>query len=246
MIKKRVITTLLWDGHSLVKGKGFCARRRVGSLMQMIRVCESRNIDELVILDVAATPEGRPPRFAALKEFTQECFMPVAIGGGVRTLEHIRMLLESGADKAVIGSALFDRVLIQEASKRFGAQALVAAIDAACGMVLTECGGKFNDLHPIEMARQVVADGVGEILLTSITREGGEEGFDRDLIQEVSGAVNVPVIAAGGAGEYAHLLDAFNCGADAVAVGSGFLFAGMTPQGACRYLHDHGVATRLA
>lgn len=246
MIKKRVITTLLWDGKSLVKGKRFHNRRHVGSLMQAIRVCDRRLIDELVILDVAATPEGREPRFDELKEFTAECFMPVAIGGGVRTLEHIRKLLLAGADKVVIGSALFDRVLIEQASERFGAQAIVAAIDAMYGRTVTECGSKINNITPVDLARQAAGDGAGEIILTSVSHDGGESGFDRVLIQEVSAAVGVPVIAAGGAGKYSHLLEAFDAGADAVAVGAGFLFAEMTPQGARRYLHDHGVNTRLA
>jgi len=246
MIKRRVITTLLWDGKSLVKGKQFHNRRHVGSLMQAIRVCDRRQIDELVILDVAATPEAREPRFAELREFTAECFMPVAIGGGVSTLEHIRELLRAGADKVVLGSALFDRVLIRAASERFGAQAIVAAIDVAHDRVITECGNKINNIRPECMARAAVEDGVGEIILTSIPHDGGEAGFDRDLIQKVSTAVSVPVIAAGGAGNYAHLLEAFEVGADAVAVGAGFLFAEMTPQGARRYLHDHGINTRLA
>ena len=245
VIKSRVITTLLWDGKFLVKGRCFAHRRRVCSMMQAVRVCDRRDIDELVILDVAATPDRRSPKFAELKEFTGECFMPVAIGGGVRTLEHIRQLLLAGADKAVIGSALFDRDLIREASKRFGAQAVVAAIDVLDGKVVTECGKKINDITPLAMARQAVEDGAGEIILTSIPHDGGESGFDRVLIAEISRAVEVPVIAAGGAGEYGHLLDAFNAGADAVAVGAGFLFSGMTPQGARRYLHDNGVNTRL-
>ena len=246
MIKTRVITTLLWDGTALVKGHGFHARRRVGSMMQAIRVCDLRQIDELIILDVMASPNGQGPRFAALKELTAHCFMPVAIGGGVRTLDHIRELLLAGADKAVIGSALFDRVLIQEASERFGAQAVVAAIDVRDGRVITECGSKINDICPICMARQVAEDGAGEIIITSISRDGSESGFDCDLIQRVSAAVSVPVVAAGGAGEYAHLLDAINHGADAVAVGAGFLFTDMTPQGARQYLHDHGIPVRLS
>jgi imidazole glycerol-phosphate synthase subunit HisF len=246
MLKKRVISVLLWDGSSLVKGRQFAHRRRVGSLMQAIRVSESRSIDELVILDIAATPGGRAPLFDALKIYTSQCFMPVAIGGGVKTLEHIQMLLESGADKAVIGSGLFDRVLIREASRRFGAQAIVAAIDVRDGKAVTECGSKINEICPVCMARQVTKDGAGEIILTQIAQDGGESGFDCDLIRAVTNAVSVPVIASGGAGSYAHLLAAFTSGADAVAVGSGFLFSDMTPQGARQYLHDNGVPTRLS
>jgi imidazole glycerol-phosphate synthase subunit HisF len=246
MLKKRVISTLLWDGSSLVKGRQFSARRRVGSLMQAIRVCERRNVDELVILDIAATPEGRSPYFERLKEFTGECFMPVAIGGGVGTLSDIRQLLKSGADKVVIGSGLFDRVLIRKASERFGAQAIVAALDVRDGLVVTECGRKINNIHPVEMAQQVAEDGAGEIILTNIAQEGCESGFDRVLIHAVTDAVSIPVIASGGAGDYSHLLDAFASGADAVAVGSGFLFSAMTPQGARQHLHDNGIPTRLS
>lgn len=246
MLKKRVVSTLLWDGSSCVKGRQFANRRRVGSLMQAIRVCERRNIDELVVLDIAATPEGRPPFFDRLKDFTSGCFMPVAIGGGVKTLEDIRMLLKSGADKVVIGSGLFDRVLIREASERFGAQAIVGALDVRDGRVITECGNKINNIHPVEMAQQVAEDGAGELILTNIAQDGGESGFDCDLIHAVTDAVSIPVIASGGAGCYAHLLDAFASGADAVAVGSGFLFTDMTPQGARQHLHDNGIPTRLS
>lgn len=246
MLKKRVISTLLWDGAACVKGRQFKDRRLVGSLMQGVRVCERRNIDELVILDVGATPEGRPPFFDRLKELTSGCFMPVAIGGGVRTLDDIRMLLKSGADKAVIGSGLFDRVLIRDASQRFGAQAIVAALDVKDGCIVTECGNKINNIHPVAMARQVEEDGAGEIILTSIPHEGCEKGFDCDLIHAVSDAVSIPVIASGGAGDYSHLFDAFASGADAVAVGSGFLFTDMTPQGARQRLHDKGIPTRLS
>lgn len=245
MIKKRVVSTLLWDGVSLVKGRSFSARRTVGALMQAIRVCERRDVDELVLLDVAATPQGRGPFFEELKEYTGHCFMPMAIGGGVSSCQDIEKLLRAGADKAVIGSKIFDRDLIKRAAKRFGRQALVAAIDVGNGKVITECGSKINDISPVDLAKSLAKDGVGEILLTSIDAEGALKGFDCDLIGAVSKAVSIPVVASGGAGTPEHVLEAFRAGADAVAVGAMFLFTEATPISVRRYLHEHGIPVRL-
>jgi imidazole glycerol-phosphate synthase subunit HisF len=245
MIKKRVISTLLWNGRELVKGVNFGSRRVVGSMMQAVRLCDRRDVDELVILDIAATPERRGPLFEELKEFTACCFMPITIGGGVTAVDDIARLLRAGADKVLIGSAIFDQDLIRKAAKRFGRQALVGAIDVMENRVIVESSIEINDLTPIKLAQKLAKDGIGEILLTSIDREGTYQGFDLDLIRDVSGAVNVPVVAAGGAGTAAHLLEAFNAGADAVAVGSMFLFRGETPLSCRRYLHDSGVNVRL-
>lgn len=245
MIKKRVISTLLWDGHaSVVKGRRFRNHRNVGSMMQAIRVCERRDVDELVILDISATPAGSGPRASSIKDFTSHCFMPMTIGGGVRSVDHIHSLLRSGADKIVIGSAIWDRDMIKKAAKRFGRQALVGAIDVRQGHVVTQCGVEESGLAPLFVARELEKAGVGEILLTSIDAEGSMEGYDLDLIAEVASGVKVPVVANGGAGDPEHLLQALRAGADAVAVGAMFLFTEHTPASCRQYLAEHGVPVR--
>jgi cyclase len=242
MIKTRVISTLLWDGRSAsVKGRGFKDRRNVGSMMQAVRLCERREVDELVILDVSAGG----PRLSEVKEFTAHCFMPVAIGGGVGTVDHIAGLLRSGADKVVIGSSIFDTNLISEAAKRFGRQALVGAVDVKDGQVVTEAGTKNSGLAPLYVAKELQDAGVGEILLTSVDTEGSMEGYDTDLIAEVATGVSVPVVACGGAGSPAHLLQALRAGADAVAVGAMFLFTQETPASCKWALFENGFPVRL-
>lgn len=243
MIKKRVITTLLWDGQSsVVKGRGFADRRNVGSMMQAIRVCERRDVDELVILDISATG----PKPALIREYTGHCFMPMAIGGGVQSVDHIHDLLRAGADKVVIGSAIHDVAMIKKASRRFGRQALVGAIDVRRGQVYTNCGRENTGLAPLYVAERLQKAGIGEILLTSIDAEGFRKGYDLDLIAEVSAGVKVPVVACGGAGKPVHLLQALKAGAAAVAVGSMFLFTEETPDSCRRFLADNGVSVRLS
>lgn len=246
MIKKRVISTLLWDGRSsVVKGRRFSDRRNVGSMTQAVRVCERREVDELVILDVSATPARTAPKTDQIKDFTSCCFMPMTIGGGVRTVDHIHDLLRSGADKVVIGSAIWDRPLIKKASRRFGRQALVGALDVRDGRVVTECGARESAFEPLSVASFLEKAGVGELLLTSIDREGSLSGYDLDLIASVSAAVSIPVVAHGGAGEPKHLLDAFLAGADAVAVGAMFLFTEHTPDSCKAYLADAEIPVRI-
>lgn len=245
MVKTRVIPVLLRRGSSLVKGKSFDSTRSVGLALQAARIHQQRGVDELVILDVAAQ-DG--PDIAFVKELTEGCFMPLTVGGGVRTLDHIRDLLASGADKVVIGTAAYRTPrLIEEASRKFGAQAITVAIDVdQHGSVHVESGKYPTQQWSVEYAKRMERLGAGEILLTSIPRDGTMEGYDLDLIQRVSHAVNIPVIAAGGCSGYRDMADAITAGAHAVAAGALFLFEDSTPQGAAKYLHQHGFNTRLA
>jgi cyclase len=247
MLATRVIPVLLRRGHQLVKGVGFDSWRSVGHALQAIRVYQSRDVDELVVLDVAATPEGRGPDLDLVKSFASDCFMPVTVGGGVRSCEDIRALLAAGADKVAIGTAAIDNPdLIAEASRRFGAQAVTVAIDVKAGTVWSFCGSRCRDLDPVGWATKVAAAGAGEILLTSVERDGSLAGYDLDLIRSVSEAVSIPVVAAGGAGTYEHLAEALQAGAHAVAAGAMWQFTDATPQGAARYLASRGFPMRLA
>lgn len=232
MLATRIIPTLLKRGDQLVKGQRFNAWRSVGHVEQAARIHQARGVDELCILDIAATPEGRGPDVAAIERLTDGCFMPLSVGGGVRTLEHVRALLRAGADKVVIRSGGY--ALVEEVSAAVGRQAVVAALDA-------------NSLSYdwARVARNWEAAGAGEIMLTRMEREGTLQGYDVDLIREVSAAVGIPVIAHGGCGTYQHMVEAVKAGASAVAAGAMFQFTDATPIGAARYLAKHGIEARV-
>lgn len=247
MLATRIVPVMLQRGSTLVKGAAFNSWRSVGHAMQAIRVYNSRSVDELIYLDIAATPEGRGPDFEMVKKLTDGCFMPVTVGGGVRHVEDVRGLLNAGTDKVAIGTAAFDPHLISECSKLFGRQAIVAAIDVAHDGVRTNCGASpfTPPVTAVSAAKEMEQRGAGEILLTSIDRDGTMQGYDLDLISKVSQAVNIPVIAAGGCGTYEHMYEAIKAGASAVAAGAMFQFTDATPRGAAQYLASKGIEVRL-
>jgi cyclase len=244
--------TLLFKDVGLVKGVAFDSWRRVGSAMQAVKVYNLREVDELVFLDITATRAGRPPDFAAVDELADECFMPLTVGGGVRTVEDVRRLLQVGADKVAINTAAVERPeLIREVASRFGSQCVVVSIDVRrhpggrCE-VFTHSGTSATGLDPVDLARRVAELGAGEILLTSIDRDGTMEGYDVERIRGVSAAVSIPVIASGGAGNYAHMAEAIEQGqATAVAAASIFHFTEQTPLEAKRFLRGRGINVRL-
>ncbi len=204
--------------------------------MDRIRLLERRDIDELILLDIAATPEGRGPRFDEIEQLCEQLFCPVTVGGGVRNVQDIGRLLRCGADKVSINSAaILNPEFINEAAQKFGSQAIVASID--------HDAERISDIAT--WAQAVETRGAGEILLTSVQCEGMMDGYDLDLTREVSAAVSIPVIANGGCGSYEHMREAIEAGAHAVAVGAAFQFKEMTPKGAARYLREHGVEVRV-
>lgn len=207
-----------------------------------------RGVDELVVLDIAATREGRGPDFDLIQDLTDECFMPVTVGGGVRTLNDIRQLLAVGADKVALNTIAVEApTLISGAAERFGSQAVVVSIDIKAGEVSTRCGTEMTGLDPVAWAREVERLGAGEILLCSVERDGTMQGYDRDLIEKVSKAVRIPVIASGGCSGYADMAEVLaNTEAHAVAAGALFAFTDATPRGAADYLHAKGYAVRVA
>jgi cyclase len=207
---------------------------------------DRRDVDELIILDIAATPDGRGPRFAEVKHLCENLFMPVTVGGGVRTCEDIRSLLRAGADKVAINTMAVEHPsYVALAAKDFGSQAITVSIDILAGRVVSGCGRKSTGRKPAEWAEEVASHGAGEILLTSVDRDGTMQGYDLELIQSVSQAVDIPVIAAGGCGTYRHMQEAFEAGAHAVASGAMFQFCEATPKGAARYLNEHEIPVRL-
>lgn len=252
MLKVRVLPTLLYKEVGLVKGVGFDSARRVGALMQAIKVYNLREVDELAFLDITATPQGRPPDLALVDDFADECFMPLTVGGGVRSAEDVRGLLKVGADKVAMNTGAVENPnLIREVSQRFGAQCVVVSIDArrvgeGRWEVWTRSGTRPTGLDPVAWARSAEGSGAGEILLTSIDRDGTMEGYDLPLVRAVADAVSIPVIASGGAGNYEHMARAIlEAGASAVAAASIFHFTQQTPLEAKRHLRARGVPVRL-
>lgn len=231
----RIIPTLLARGSKLVKGRRFSADRVVGHVQQAARIHQSRGVDELCILDVAATPEGRGPDFAAIEALTAECFMPLTVGGGVRGIEDVEGLLRAGADKVALNS-LWGKApdLFRSICVRFGSQAVVG--------VANHAGNALSTLLRIQGMENF---GAGEILLTSIDREGTMDGYDLELIEFMSAAVDVPVIAHGGCSGPEDMLAAIKAGASAVAAGALFQFTEHTPRSCAQWLAGQGVEVRL-
>jgi cyclase len=247
MLASRIIPVLLRRGQSLVKGESFESWRSVGHALQSIRIYQSRDVDELIVMDVGATPSGRGPDIGLVRAFAGECFMPVTIGGGVRSCDDIRDLLANGADKVALCTvALGEPGLIDAAARRFGSQAVVISIDVRGGHVYSRCGREVVDKSPVAWARECEGRGAGEILLTSIEREGTLQGYDLDLIEGVASSVGIPVIASGGCGTYEHMAQALRRGAHAVAAGAMWHFTDATPKVAARYLAGQGFSMRVA
>lgn len=251
MLKVRVIPTLLWKDYGLVKGVGFDSWRRVGTVLPAIKVYNTREVDELILVDITATGEAREPDYESVAEFSAECFVPLTVGGGIRNLDHITRLLHAGADKVSINSAAHENpTLITEAANRFGAQCIVVSMDArrlpdGRHECFSHSGTKPTGKAPAAWAREVEALGAGEILLTSIERDGTMQGYDLELIQQVTAAVRIPVIASGGAGNYEHMVAAIQTGkASAVAAASLFHFTQQTPLEAKHYLAKLGIPVR--
>lgn len=250
MLKVRVIPTLLWKNLGLVKGVGFDSWRRVGTVLPAIKVYNMRDVDELVLVDITASREGRAPDDSAVADFSSHCFVPLTVGGGVTDAEHVAKLLRAGADKISLNTAAFeDPQIVAAAADRFGSQCVVASVDVRRSdgggyRCASHSGTVDTGRDPVEWARELADRGAGEILLTSVDRDGTMEGYDLGLISSVCGAVGIPVIASGGAGSYQHMIEAVQAGASAVAAASMFHFTQQTPAEAKRALLAAGIAVR--
>jgi cyclase len=252
MLKVRIMPTLLYKQTTLVKGIRFDSWRRVGIIMQAVKVYNMRQVDELVFMDITATQEGRRPDFELIDEFADECFVPLTVGGGIKDVDDVRRLLLVGADKVSLNTAVFFHPeLIKDIAANFGTQCIVVSIDvrkSANGTysIWTHSGTNDTKKDPVQFAVEAEKKGAGEILLTSIDRDGTMQGYDIEIIRKVTEAVSIPVIASGGAGSYEHMLQAINEGkASAVAAASIFHFTEQTPLEAKKFLKDHGVPTRI-
>lgn len=251
MLAKRIIACLDVRDGQVVKGVRFEGLRNAGDPAALARRYNVEGIDELVILDVTATLEKRRAMARTVGAVARELFIPLTVGGGIRGEEDAAAAVEHGADKVSLNTAaLSDPSLVERLASRYGSQAVIVAIDAkregARFAVYARSGTAAAARDAVEWAREAADRGAGEILLTSIDRDGTKGGFDCELTSAVARSVPIPVIASGGAGEYAHFVDVFTRGdADAALAASIFHFAEHSVQGLKQYLREHGIPVRL-
>ncbi|MBW7896056.1 MAG: imidazole glycerol phosphate synthase subunit HisF [Opitutaceae bacterium] len=253
MLSRRIIPCLDVTAGRVVKGVKFQELRDAGDPVDCAKAYDAQGADELVFLDITASSDNRAIMHDVVRATAEQCFMPLTVGGGLRSVDDIRAMLNAGADKVSLNTAAIkDPALIRDASRRFGNQCIVVAIDAKrepdgkSWRVYTHGGRNPTELDAVAWASKAVALGAGEILLTSMDRDGTQAGYDLELTRAVSDAVEVPVIASGGAGSLAHLAEVLEQGgASAVLAASIFHFGTFTIPQAKRYLADHDVPVRL-
>jgi len=255
-LAKRIIPCLDVDKGRVVKGVQFVDIRDAGDPVEVAKCYNEQGADEITFLDISASHEGRDTTLHTVERMASEVFIPLTVGGGVRTLEDIRALLNAGADKVSINSAAVKNPeFVRDAAEKFGSQCIVVAIDAKqvsaegeplAWEIFTHGGRKPTGIDAIAWAKRMNAYGAGEILLTSMDRDGTKNGFDLALTRAISEAVNIPVIASGGVGDLQHLVDGVVEGkADAVLAASIFHFGEYTVPEAKAFMAERGVEVRL-
>ncbi|HYQ72867.1 MAG TPA: imidazole glycerol phosphate synthase subunit HisF [Gammaproteobacteria bacterium] len=255
-LAKRIIPCLDVDGGRVVKGIQFVDIRDAGDPVEVARRYDEQGADELTFLDITASSDQRETMVHVVEQVAGEVFIPLTVGGGIREVADIRRMLNAGADKVAINTAaVFNPEFVREAAERFGSQCIVVAIDAkqvnAAGEplrweIFTHGGRKPTGIDAVEWAQRMVTLGAGEILLTSMDRDGTRDGFDLALTRAISEAVSVPVIASGGVGNLGHLAEGILEGkADAVLAASIFHFGEYTVKDAKQYMADRGIEVRL-
>jgi cyclase len=226
----RVIPSLLIHKGGLIKSVQFKSYKYIGDPINAVKIFNEKEVDEIVVLDIDATKENRPPNFEAITEIASEAFMPMAYGGGITTLEEIKKILHSGFEKVILNKSLHSNLsLVTQAANLFGSQSVVASIDIKKGFlgkykVYTDNGKNSTKFTPVEFSKMVEQAGAGEILINNIDADGTYKGFDISLIKEIASAVNIPIVAMGGAGNLEDFYKAKQAGASAVAAGSMFVF----------------------
>ncbi len=251
MLSKRIIACLDIRDGSVVKGVNFEGLRRAGDPAELAERYNTEGIDEVVILDVAATLEQRRALAETIRAVSSALFIPLAVGGGIRSEDDAGAVIDAGADKVSLNSAaLADPDLLTRLAKRYGSQAVIVAIDAKreAGRypVFSRSGSTASGRDAVEWAREAESRGAGEVLLTSIDRDGTRSGFDCEMTAAVSKAVAIPVIASGGAGTFDHFVDVFTAGAaDAALAASIFHYSEHAVADLKRFLHEAGVPVRL-
>lgn len=231
MLKTRVIPCLLLDHWGLVKTVRFADPTYIGCPINAARIFNSHGVDELILLDIAASPEGRAPQPEVIEPIAEQCRMPLTVGGGLASCADIERVLRAGADKVAVNTHAHRRpAFVREAARAFGSQCVVASLDVRKGpgghRVFGGRGREAAGEDPVDCAKKMQDLGAGEILLNSIDRDGTWSGYDLELVRKVSGAVTIPVVACGGAGKLGDFAEAVSAGASAAAAGSFFLYYG--------------------
>lgn len=255
-LAKRIIPCLDVDNGRVVKGVQFVDIRDAGDPVEVAKRYDEQGADEITFLDITASHHGRDTTIETVRAIAEQVFIPLTVGGGIRTVEDIRNMLNAGADKTAINSAaIYNPEFVKEAAEKFGSQCIVIAIDAKkvskAGEankweIFTHGGRKSTGIDVVEWAVKMTDYGAGEVLLTSMDQDGVKRGFDLELTRAVSEAVSVPVIASGGVGNLQHLADGINLGkADAVLAASIFHFAEYTVQQAKAYMQQQGIEMRM-
>ena len=252
MLKKRIIPCLDVDNGRVVKGVNFIDLVDAGDPVEQAKIYNAEGADELCFLDITASSDNRKTLLDVVQKTAENCFIPLTVGGGVRTLEDISNLLHSGADKVSINTAAVqNRNLVKEASNKYGASTIVVAVDAKKvsenkWKVFTHGGRNPTDLDVIDYCNEVERLGAGEILLTSMDRDGTKTGFDNDLLKIITSQLNIPVIASGGVGNLEHMYEGVSIGgASALLAASIFHFGEYRIEDVKRYLADKNIPVRI-
>ena len=251
MLKNRIIPCLDVKNGRVVKGINFIDLKDAGDPVEQAKVYSNGGADEICFLDITASNENRDTIYDVVKETSKKCFVPLTVGGGVRSVEDINKLLNCGADKVSINTAAVQNAeLVIESSKKFGSQCIVVAIDAKKNgeiwEVFTHGGRKNTGINAIEFAKKMEECGAGELLITSMDRDGTQVGYDIDLMNKISSTINIPVIASGGVGNLDHLVDGIKLGkASAVLAASIFHYGKYSVKEAKQYLDSKGIPVRI-
>ena len=252
MLKSRIIPCLDVNNGRVVKGTNFVNLKDAGDPVEVAKIYDEQGADEICFLDITASHENRDTIFDIVRKTAEVCFMPLTVGGGVSKIQHIRTLLLSGADKVAVNSAAVkDNDFVRHASDKYGSQCIVVAIDAKKNNANNKWevythGGRINtEIDVLQYAEKIVSLGAGELLITSMDKDGTRSGFDNTLIKKITDIVNVPVIASGGVGNLQHLVDGIKIGhADAVLAASIFHFGEYTINEAKQYMKKEGIKGR--
>jgi|TARA_Y100000782_G_scaffold35173_1_gene39354 cyclase len=251
MLKNRIIPCLDVKNGRVVKGINFVDLKDAGDPVEQAKVYSDGGADEICFLDITASNENRDTIYNVVKDTSKKCFVPLTVGGGVRSIEDINKLLNCGADKVSINTAAVQNAeLVIESSKKFGSQCIVVAIDAKKNgeiwEVFTHGGRKNTGINAIEFAKKMEECGAGELLITSMDRDGTQVGYDIDLMNKISSTINIPVIASGGVGNLDHLVDGIKLGkASAVLAASIFHYGKYSVKEAKQYLDSKGIPVRI-
>ncbi len=251
MLKNRIIPCLDVKSGRVVKGINFVNLKDAGDPVEQAKIYSDGGADEICFLDITASNENRDTIYDVVEKTSKKCFVPLTVGGGVRSIEDINKLLNCGADKVSINTAAVENpALVKDSSKKFGSQCIVVAIDAKKNgkkwEIFTHGGRKNTGINALEFAKKMEESGAGELLVTSMDRDGTQVGYDIELISKISSDINIPVIASGGVGNLDHLVDGIKLGnASAVLAASIFHYGKYSVKQAKEYLNSKGIPVRI-